>query len=179
MPQCGAPCGPCGPKFITVQQPPRSVVQKQMVYRPRTIIDKRVIPATRTIKEPKVIYVPRTVMVPRITYHRRTMPDPKIVYCARIVPNPKVVCSSRYVCEPHEICQSMVCQPKPQIVQVPPPRDYLCYKSAPAVFHGKPGCPPCPCPAGSCAGPTALYGGPQPGAGAPSCGPCAPCGPCC
>lgn len=57
MPQCPAICPPqkCGPQFVKVQQPPRVVCQKKVIYTKRTVIDKHVVPQTREICEPKLV----------------------------------------------------------------------------------------------------------------------------
>lgn len=144
MPKCNTGCEPrkCPPRFITVQQPPRCVVQKKVIMQARNLIDHKVLPCKIKVTEPKLIYVPRTITIPYIYNTYRTVKDPKIMYVAKVLPNPSVVQSRRIVTEPHEICQSMLCQPKPQIVQIPPPPEYNCYKVQAPRYNCK---PPVPC----------------------------------
>lgn len=146
MQQCpGNNCPPtCGPRFVTVQQPSRLVTQKQVIMRNRCVIQKHVVPCTRTVVEPKLVYYNRTICEPKVTYHKYVVHDPKIVYCTRNEPAPKLVCKRRTVNEPHEICQTIMCQPKPQVVPVPPAFEFCCYKTAPpADVNGTPSTPWC------------------------------------
>lgn len=144
MPQCPVICPPaqCGPRFITVQQPPRVVAQRKLINCARTVVDKHVVPRTKTIVEPKIIYEPRCYVEPCIIYRKRVVPDPKILYYKRIVPDPKIVCTPRTIVEPKEICTTMVCQPKPQTVQIPPPPQYCCVPTG-TGFTKAPACSPC------------------------------------
>lgn len=144
MPQCATICPPaqCGPRFITVQQPPRVVAQRKLINCSRTVVDKHVVPRTKTIVEPKIIYQPRAYIEPCIIYRKRVVPDPKILYYKRIVPDPKIVCTPRTIVEPKEICTTMVCSPKPQIVQIPPPPEYCCVPQC-TGFTKSPACSPC------------------------------------
>ncbi|CAG9807473.1 unnamed protein product [Chironomus riparius] len=146
MPQCPSICPPqtCGPQFVKVQQPPKLVCQKQVVYTKRTVIDKHVMPNTKEICEPRLIYQPKVICEPCIVYKKRVVPEPKIVYYKRIVPDPKVVCQPRTIVEPKEICQTMVCQPKPQVIQIPQPKEYMCAPTG-TTFYNRPGCAPVPC----------------------------------
>ncbi|KAL1374217.1 hypothetical protein pipiens_018222 [Culex pipiens pipiens] len=143
MPQCATICPPaqCGPRFITVQQPPRVVAQRKLINCSRTVVDKHVVPRTKTIVEPKIIYQPRAYIEPCIIYRKRVVPDPKILYYKRIVPDPKIVCTPRTIVEPKEICTTMVCSPKPQIVQIPPPPEYCCVPQC-TGFTKSPACSP-------------------------------------
>lgn len=168
MPQCPTVCPPTyGPKFVCVQQPPQVVCKKKVVYCNRTVIDKHVVPQTKCITEPKLIYEPKTVWDPCVIYKKRTIQQPKVVYYKKIVPDPKVVCRTRIIQEPKEICETMVCRPKPQKVQVPPPKAYVCTTTGTKIES----CPSGPCgPGDACLLP---YG---------ACGPCDPspssCNPC-
>lgn len=165
MPQCPAICPPqqCGPTFVKVQQPPRVVCQKKVVYTNRTVIDKHVVPNTKEICEPKLIYQPRTICEPVVVYRKRIINEPKIVYVKRVVQDPQVrardflsrvklnvslflqvVCQTRCIVEPKEICQTIVCQPKPQTIQIPPPREFMCAPTGTAYMN-RPGCPQVPC----------------------------------
>lgn len=146
MPQCaGNNCCPptCGPRFVTIQQPPRTVTKKNVVFRNRCVINKSVLPCLRTVVEPKVVYSDRTICFPKVNYYTRTVHDPKIVFYTRNEPDPKLVCYNRTICEPHEICQTLMCQPKPQVVPVPAPLEYCCYKTAPPTLNVRAGCAPC------------------------------------
>lgn len=146
MPQCPGICPPqsCGPRFVKIQQPPRMVCQKKVIYTNRTIIDRHVIPETRTICEPKLVYTPKTICEPCIIYKKRIVQEPKIVYYKKIVSEPRVVCKSRQICEPKEICQTIMCQPKPQTIQIPPAKEFFCSPTGTA-FINRPGCPPIQC----------------------------------
>lgn len=55
----------------------------------------------------------------------------------------QVVCKQRIVVEPKEICQTIVCQPKPQTIQIPEPREFMCAPTGTAYMN-RPGCPPVP-----------------------------------
>lgn len=145
MPQCSDICPPqkCGPQFVKIQQPPRVVCQKKVIYSKRTVIDKHVVPETREICEPKLVYQPRVICEPVVVYKKRIVSEPKIVYVKRCVPNPKVVCQPRTIVEPKEICQTMVCQPKPQIIQIPQPQQYVVAPTGTSFMNNQ-NCPPCP-----------------------------------
>lgn len=146
MPQCPGICPPqkCGPSFVKVQQPPRLVCQKKVVYTKRTVIDRHVVPQTREICEPRLIYQPKVICEPCIVYKKRIVPEPKIVYYKRVVPDPKVVCQPRTIVEPREICQTLVCQPKAQVMQIPEPKEFVCAPTG-TTYMNRPGCPPIPC----------------------------------
>lgn len=92
MPQCPTVCppAPCGPRFVTVQQPPRTVCRKDIVYCKRSVIDKHVLPCTKAICEPKLIYTPRTICEPVVVWKKRVIPCPKILWYKKVVPDPKV-----------------------------------------------------------------------------------------
>jgi hypothetical protein len=144
MPQCPSICPPqsCGPRFVQVQQPPRMVCQKKVVYCNKTVVDKFVVPETRCIMEPKLIYQPRQICEPHVIYKQRTIQEPKIIYCKKIVPDPKVVAKCRTVCEPKEICQTIMCRPKPQCIQIPPAKEFICSPADTTCYENKPGCLP-------------------------------------
>lgn len=146
MPQCPGICPPqkCGPSFVKVQQPPRLVCQKKVIYTKRTVIDRHVVPQTREICEPRLIYQPKVICEPCIVYKKRIVPEPKIVYYKRVVPDPKVVCQPRTIVEPREICQTLVCQPKAQVMQIPEPKEFVCAPTG-TTYMNRPGCPPIPC----------------------------------
>ena len=55
----------------------------------------------------------------------------------------QVVCQPRCIVEPKEICQTIVCQPKPQTIQIPAPREFICAPTG-TTFVNRPGCPPVP-----------------------------------
>lgn len=146
MPQFPSICPPqkCGPQFVQVQQPPRLVCQKKVVYCNKTVLDKHVIPQTKVITEPKLIYEPKTICEPVVIYKKRTIQVPKVVYYKRIVPDPKVVIKPRVIAEPKEICETILCRPKPQMIQVPPPKDYFCTPQGTAYFNVPGECPQLP-----------------------------------
>lgn len=125
----------CGPRYVQVQQPPRMVCQKKVIYCNRTVIDKHVIPQTKVITEPRLIYEPKTIIEPCIIYKKRVIQQPKIIYCKKIVPDPKVICKPRVISEPKEICQNIMCHPKPQMIQVPTPTEFVCSPSGATFFN--------------------------------------------
>uniref|UniRef100_A0A8W7K5P5 Uncharacterized protein n=1 Tax=Anopheles albimanus TaxID=7167 RepID=A0A8W7K5P5_ANOAL len=131
IPQCPTIYPPqrCGPRFITVQQPPRLVAQKEVIHCRRVVYDRCVVSHTKAIVEPKLIYRPKTICEPCIIYKRRTVAEPRIVYCRRFVPDPRIICRPRTIVEPKEVCTTLVCHPRPQTVQIPPPRNYCCVPS--------------------------------------------------
>lgn len=79
----------------------------------------------------------------------------------------------------------MVCQPRPQIIQVPPPKEYCCYPTGANFAKPEPGCgnpAQAPCIPGPCGQSNCGPCGPTPGCGPCDnyCGPAVlPCGPCC
>lgn len=183
MPQCPSVCppAPCGPRFVTVQQPPKTICKKDIVYVKRSVIDKHVLPCTKTVCEPKLIYKPKTIMTPIVIWKKRTIPCPQVIWYKKVVPDPKVVCATRVINEPKEVCRTLVCQPRPQIIQVPPPKEYCCFPTGANFMKPEPGCGnPAIAPCGPCepgcgpCGPCAPACGPCP----PMCGPCGPFGPC-
>lgn len=129
MSQCPSSCPPpnCGSKFITVQQPPKLVCRKNVIYCNRTVLDKRVIPQTKVVTERKLIYTPKTVCEPYVIYKKKVIPEPKVICVKRMVTEPKVMVCPRTITEPKEVCQTMVCHPKPQCIEVPDPCAYNCY----------------------------------------------------
>lgn len=146
MPQCPGVCPPqkCGPNFVKVQQPPQLVSQKQVIYTNRTVIDKHVVPQTREISVPRLIYQPKVICEPCVVFKKRVVPEPKIVYFKRIVNDSKVVCKPRIICEPREICQTILCQPKPQFMQIPSPQEFICAPTGTSYMNNT-SCPTVPC----------------------------------
>lgn len=100
MPQCPSVCppAPCGPRYVTVQQPPRTVCRKDIVYCKRSVIDKHVLPCTKTICEPKLIYTPRTICEPIVIWKKRVIPCPRVLWYKKIVPDPKVKSKRKKTC---------------------------------------------------------------------------------
>lgn len=126
MPQCPSSPLPCGPRFIQVQQPPQIVNAKKVIYCNRTVVDRHVVSGQKEICEPKLIYQSRTIREPCIVYRTRVIQEPRIVYCKKIVTEPRIVSKQRTIQEPKEICQAIMCQPKPQTIQIPAAKEFIC-----------------------------------------------------
>lgn len=145
MPQCPANCPPqkCGPQFVKIQQPPRMMCQKNVIYTKKTVIDKHVVPECKTICEPRLIYQEKTITEPCIIYKKRVIREPRIIYEKKVIQDPKIVCQARTIVEPKEICQNILCQPKPQTIQIPDPNEFICTPAG-ASFVNRQECPPIP-----------------------------------
>ncbi|XP_030556564.1 uncharacterized protein LOC115759702 [Drosophila novamexicana] len=161
---------PC-PKSITVQQPPRLICKKDVVFCEKTIPEPMVVNRCRNITIPKVVETTRVIQVPKLIWVSQMVREPRVIYYPSTVPDPYVMCHPKKVCEPREVCQTLLCQPKPQVIDVPAPTEYCCYENGPVGYTASPSCPPL---SGNDCCSMSTFGAQQ----YPMCElPCGPCGP--
>uniref|UniRef100_A0A1A9X280 IGFBP N-terminal domain-containing protein n=1 Tax=Glossina brevipalpis TaxID=37001 RepID=A0A1A9X280_9MUSC len=144
VPQCAPRIAPPHPKCITVQQPPRLICKKRVVFTEKVVPEPMVVNRCRQITIPKVVDTTRVIKVPKLTWVSQMVREPRVIYYPSMIPDPYVVCYPKRICEPREVCQSILCQPKPQTVDIPPPREYCCYPTGPINYKPSAACPPCP-----------------------------------
>lgn len=159
-----------GQRAITVQHPPRLLTQRKVIYVKKQILEPKLINGMREISVPFVSHETYIRREPSIIYVKQTIKQPKVSWKTIKISEPEVKCSSKVVSEPKEVCQAILCQPVPQVVDVPKPMEYCCYSIGPATLNCKPAsqytCPPCP---------PAVPSGPR----MPFYPPCPPCPPYC
>lgn len=157
-------------RCITVQQPPRLVVEKKVIFVKKIRQDPKLINAMREICIPHVTTEVMIMRIPKLTWVTQVIKEPKVSWHEEKHAEPQVVCYPRVVVEPKEVCQAILCQPTPQVVRVPPPTEYCCYATGPTTLNCRPAsryrCPPCP-----------PYV--PPGPASPLYSPCPPCPPYC
>ncbi|BFF91810.1 DBF4-type zinc finger-containing protein 2 homolog [Drosophila madeirensis] len=182
LPQCAPRIPPPFPKCITVQQPPRMICKKRVVFTEKIVPEPMVVNRCRQITIPKVVDATRVIKVPKLIWVSQMVREPRVIYYPSMIPDPYVVCYPKRVCEPREVCQSILCQPKPQTIDIPPPREYCCYPNGPINYKPSAACPPCPigpcAPGGGCC-PLPCFSTNQYPIAEGRCGPCGPCGPGC
>ncbi|XP_034127507.1 DBF4-type zinc finger-containing protein 2 homolog isoform X2 [Drosophila guanche] len=182
LPQCAPRIPPPFPKCITVQQPPRMICKKRVVFTEKIVPEPMVVNRCRQITIPKVVDATRVIKVPKLIWVSQMVREPRVIYYPSMIPDPYVVCYPKRVCEPREVCQSILCQPKPQTIDIPPPREYCCYPNGPINYKPSAACPPCPigpcAPGGGCC-PLPCFSTNQYPIAEGRCGPCGPCGPRC
>ena len=148
MPQCPPRYPPPCPRSLTVQHPPRLICKKNIVFTEKIVPEPMVVNGCKQITIPKVVETTRVIRVPKLIWVSQLVREPRVIYYPSMVPDPYVVCHPKKVCEPKEVCTAILCQPKPQKIDVPPPTEYCCYPVQKPAYRRNEDCcqAPCCCP---------------------------------
>lgn len=146
MPKCEPLYPPYRERCVTVQLPPKLIMRRKTVYTKKLLQYPRIIKKETSIQVPTITETEKVVKVPVVTWALKVIKVPKVYWYPSYVPYPQIICIPRVTVEPKEICQTMLCQPKPQIIDIPPPEKFCCYETGPQTLRCAQPCPPVPPP---------------------------------